>query len=57
LALLATEIGATQTHRRLPEAVAESPNFARTTAQAPRFRGPGGGFSSRYGSTGGGGTL
>jgi hypothetical protein len=32
---------------RLPWAVAESPSLARTTAHAPRFRGPGGGFSSR----------
>jgi len=30
-----------------PEAAAESPSLARTTAQAPRFRGPGGGLSSR----------
>ncbi len=29
------KIGATQKHPRLPEAVAESPNFARTTAQTP----------------------
>ena len=40
-------IVATQKRRRLPEAVAERQEFARTTAQATRFRGSGGGFSSR----------
>ena len=35
LALLETEIGATSKAPRLLEAVAESLNFARTTAQAP----------------------
>jgi hypothetical protein len=43
----ASKIGATQKHRRLPQDVAESPSLARTTAQAPRLRGPGGSFSSR----------
>jgi len=38
---------ASSKHRRLPEAVAESPNLARTTAQATRFRGPGEGLSDR----------
>jgi len=40
LALLATEIGATSKAHRLPQAVAESPSLARTTAHALRFRGP-----------------
>jgi len=35
-------------HRRLPQDVAESPSLARTTAQAPWFRGSGGGFTSRW---------
>jgi len=46
LALLATEIGDTSKAPPLPEAVAERQEFARTTAQAPWFRGPGGGFDS-----------
>ena len=37
LALLATEIDATSKAPRPPEAAAESPTFARTTAHAPRF--------------------
>ena len=47
LALLATEIGATSKASRLPETAAERQELALTTAQAPRFRGPGGGFGSR----------
>ena len=46
--------GNPQKRPRLSEAVAESPGLARTTTQAPWLRGSGGGFSSRYGSTGGG---
>ena len=43
----AYKIGSTQNRRCLPQDVAESPNLARATAQAPRLKGTGGGFSSQ----------